>query len=275
MDDNDNSAVLRLFLSADLIGSTSLKSKSIGVDLNPPWLETFENFYYEFPAVFSGKQRLLECNDKIEFWKGIGDELLWVAPLEKGEDVITIIRAFKFALNEYNQELESDKKEVRLKGSAWIAGFPITHKKVTLPKNSGHDYIGPYIDIGFRLSKFSSQMEMVISVDLAWLILTFLLNEKSFQNERDDLTLWLDKSEQMKGVLNGKSYPIIWIKCESSLEDLEYQLLNPPNGNSGKEWKEKLKKFCEAFINSTDDKIILPYIIGDSLFGNNPHGILR
>lgn len=266
--DNEEVA-LRLFLSADLMGSTALKSKEIGVQLKPLWLETFQDFYSEFPVIFSEKQRHLECGNNVKFWKGIGDELLWVATLAKGDDVIAVLRSFKLSLNEYNQKLEDQDKKVRLKGSAWIAGFPITHKKVSLP-NDEHDYIGPYIDIGFRLSKFSTQMKMVISVDLAWLILKFLLHKKSLQEERDDLTLWLDKSEQMKGVLSGKPYPIIWIRCESKLEDLEHQLLNPPNGNSGKEWKEKLKDFCQAFIESTDDKIILPYILEDSLFGS-PH----
>ncbi len=264
----DDEFSLRLFLSADLIGSTALKSKAIGVEIKPLWLDTFQDFYNEFPVVFKGEQQRLKCQS-IDFWKGIGDELLWTTILAKGDDAISTLRAFKLSIEEYNRRLDTSGKKVRLKGTAWIAGFPITHRKVPLP-NEGFDYIGPYIDTGFRLSKFASQMKMVISVDLAWLIL-ICLNCKSTPEERGDLALWFDESESMKSVLGGKPYPIIWIKCESQLEALEYKLRHSLRDNNHDEGRKELKEFCEAFITSTDDKIILPYILSDDLFNQTPH----
>jgi hypothetical protein len=258
----DESFSLKLFLSADLIGSTALKSEAIGVEIEPLWLKPFQDFYTEFPIVFNGQQQKLQCN-VIDFWKGIGDELLWVTTLTNTEDAISSLSAFKFSIEEYNQKLSTTGKKVRLKGTAWIAGFPITHRTVPLP-DGRFDYIGPYIDSGFRLSKFSSQMRMVISVDLAW----FILSCKVDDDEREHLTLRFDGSESMKGVLGGKPYPIIWIKCDSSLEEMEYKLQHRENYPD--DWRKSLKKFCEEFIKTTDDKIIFPYIAGENPFGH-PH----
>lgn len=231
---------LKLFLSADLMGSTALKSEAGGADVNPIWLETFLDFYDEFPSTFKDEQQRFNCKD-VSFWKGVGDELLWVATLHKGGEALAVLRAFKSAIETYNRRLEEFDKKVRLKGAAWIAGFPITHKVVSLPEN-GADYIGPYIDTGFRLSRFSSQMKMVISVDLAWLI----LNCRALPAELKDLPLRFDESESMKGVLGGRPYPIIWIQCESPLEAQEYALRR--QNDYGVDWKDRLEEFCESFM---------------------------
>lgn len=254
---------LRLFLSADLMGSTSLKSETIGAHAEPRWLSTFLSFYDEFPSTFKGAQQDLNCTE-ISFWKGVGDELLWVAPLDKSEHAISVLRAFKSALETYNKCLDQYDKKVRLKGSAWIAGFPITHKVVKLPEGKGDDYIGPYIDTGFRLSKFSTRMRMVISVDLAWLI----LKARAQQEDLDDLPLRFDESESMKGVLGGRPYPIIWIECESPLEQLEYKLCCRSNYDADR--RKALRDYCTYFIADTDGKIITPYIVGDDVIGT-PH----
>lgn len=188
--------------------------------------------------------------------------MLWFTSLPNGDAAIATLRAFKGAIETYNRLLDDTDKKVRLKGTAWIAGFPITHKEVKLPSGS-FDYIGPYIDTGFRLSKFSSRMRMVVSVDLAWMI----LNCRTSLNEDKDLPLRFDSSESMKGVLGGRPYPIIWIQCTSPLEELEYKLCRT---GDGKDWKEGLEEFCRAFIKDTDEKIIFPYIINDKIF-SEPH----
>lgn len=256
----DNDFSLKLFLSADLMGSTALKSEAGGTEANPLWLGTFLSFYEEFPIIFKGEQQKLDC-PTIEFWKGIGDELLWVTTLRRGGDALSTLRAFKAALETYNKRLDQYDKKVRLKGSAWLAGFPVTHKVVRLPESKGFDYIGPYIDTGFRLSKYSSRMRMVISVDLAWLI----LNCRALPAELKDLPLRFDDSESMKGVLGGRPYPIIWIECHSPLESKEYNLRR--GSAPDKDWRDRLEEFCRDFIQDTDDKIIFPYILNDDVFG--------
>lgn len=245
------------------MGSTALKSDTIGAEVTPPWLDTFKDFYDEFPITFKEEQKKFECKE-IEFWKGIGDELLWLTTLTEGSDAISVLRSFKCAIEAYNNRLDENGKKVRLKGTAWIAGFPITHKEIRLP-NGSFDYIGPYIDTGFRLSKFSSRMKMVISVDLAWL----LINCRTLLSEQNDLPLRFEESECMKGVLGGKPYPIIWIECNSPLEAKEYNLLRRRDCTT--DWRRDLEEFCREFIIATDDKVILPYIIDDDVFGETPH----
>lgn len=172
---------------------------------------------------------------------------------------LKVVKAFKRALERYNKLLDEGDKKVRLKGTAWLAGFPITHKVVPLP-DKGQDFIGPSIDTGFRLSRYSNRMKMVVSVDLAWMLL------KS-QSKMDELKLCFDSSESMKGVLSGRPYPIIWVECESPLEQLEYALClthrNP-------DWDRRLGDFCAEFIKSTDGKIIFPFILGAHEFGKPP-----
>ncbi len=245
------------------MGSTALKSQTVGDEIKPHWLDTFQDFYDEFPVTFGEEQRKFDCPE-IVFWKGIGDELLWVTVLTKGSDAISALRAFKLSIEAYNGRLDGSGKKVRLKGAAWIAGFPITHKELKLPDGKP-DYIGPYIDTGFRLSKFSSRMKMIISVDLAWLV----LNCRTLPDEQKELKLEFHESKSMKGVLGGKPYPIIWIECASLLEAREYKLLHHHDNSVDR--REDLREFCKAFIVSTDDKIILPYIIDDEVFGKYVH----
>ncbi|NVO05017.1 MAG: hypothetical protein HXX19_03240 [Rhodoferax sp.] len=253
---------LRLFLSADLIGSTALKSETSGGNDEPEWLKTFISFYEEFPAILAENCKKHDTPN-IEFWKGIGDELLWFVSLSQVSDSLNVVKAFKAALELYNRKLDDFDKKVRLKGTAWIAGFPITHKVVPLP-NGGTDYIGPSIDAGFRLSRFSTRMRMVVSVDLAWMLL-------QCQSKMDELRLCFDASESMKGVLSGRPYPVIWIQCESPLEQLEYELCH---SNRSTEWDRRLGDFCADFIRSTDGKIISPFITGANRFGTPPESFL-
>lgn len=271
MSNPDNSQFsLKLFLSADLIGSTALKSDHGASDTDPVWLTTFIGFYEEFPLILKNSLEELKISEyranltnipEVSFWKAIGDELLWVSDLKQGNSAYYILRGFKAALEQYNTQLEQSGKKVRLKGTAWIAGFPITHKEVELPESRGKDYIGPYIDTGFRLSKFSTRMKLVISVDLAWL----LLKCSTSPAELDTVSINFDESESMKGVLSGRPYPIIWIECNSDLESKEYRLTRRPTHNQ--EWRKSLRDYCESFINDTDGKLIKPYILGDTEFG--------
>ena len=253
---------LRLFLSADLIGSTALKSESSGGSDEPEWLKTFTSFYEEFPAILAENCNRHET-PKVEFWKGIGDELLWFVTLSQIGDSLKVIKAFKVALERYNKNLDEFDKKVRLKGTAWLAGFPVTHKVVPLP-NGGTDFIGSSIDTGFRISRFSTRMRMVISVDLAWMLL-------QCQSKMDELKLCFDSSESMKGVLAGRPYPIIWIECDSPLEQLEYGLCQ---SNRSTEWDRKLGEFCAKFITSTDGRIISPFITGQHEFGTPPDSFI-
>lgn len=254
---------LRLFLSADLIGSTALKSETSGGNDEPEWLRTFTSFYEEFPAILAENCSTHET-PTVNFWKGIGDELLWYVTLSQVGESLKVMKAFKGAIELYNKKLDEYDKKVRLKGTAWLAGFPVTHKVVPLP-NGGNDFIGPSIDTGFRLSRFSTRMRMVVSVDLAWMLL-------QCQTKMDELKLCFDASESMKGVLSGRPYPIIWIECDSPLEQLEYGLCH---SNRTTEWDRKLGDFCANFIESTDGKIISPFITGQHAFGRPPDSFVN
>jgi hypothetical protein len=105
-----------------------------------------------------------------------------------------------------------------LKSSAWIAGFPIRNRKVELPmaklKLEGQgpedapypypriDYLGPDMDTGFRLGKWTWPSLCVVSVELAQ-----LLGECETTSQ---IRLRHVGWQKMKGVWDDKPYPILW-----------------------------------------------------------------
>ena len=71
---------LRLFLSADLAGSTAFKQKASAID----WQIFFRNFYDQLPAYVD--QEFGETASRLALWKTIGDEMVFIAALASAED---------------------------------------------------------------------------------------------------------------------------------------------------------------------------------------------
>lgn len=69
------------------------------------------------------------------------------------------------------------------------------------------DFLGPDIDIGFRISKFALRKRLVVSAHLAWL----LFHERAACPEIED-QLRIVSLEILKGVWGGRHYSIIWFE---------------------------------------------------------------
>ena len=222
-----NNEFLYLFISFDLVNSTEYKSKYPN-----EWPEIFSKFYSIVEQ---------ECKDKfdnadVNIWKYIGDEILFYIFINDKEvlynslsyiDEILSISIKK--INEYNKNTYTNKhyeynKNIRLntndvelsiKSTVWIANLVDNSKDtkdckniIIYPKDTtSKDFLGNYIDTGFRISKFVTAGHIVISAELAYLLINM---QKPYNSNLIIANLKIVGYEFLKGIWNGKAYPIIW-----------------------------------------------------------------
>jgi hypothetical protein len=255
---------VRLFISVDLVGSTAFKNKresdtKTSKAPGPPWADVFYTFYSGFPKMFErqldGKRLRAAIQPRLV--KTIGDEVLLQTPIESSADAKDVVRFLAHALVSYKATNLSDAP-LLLKGTAWIAGFPINNHRVQFEDEGGarggEDFIGPSIDTGFRIAKTAAPSRLVVSVDLALLLLS----------GDDALDLYIDGAESLIGVLGGRPYPRIWYKVSgehSALHDAELKLIkHEPR-------KSELRTYCQEYIRSCGDTwLIVPYLKNDAAF---------
>jgi hypothetical protein len=189
-------------------------------------------------------------------WKLLGDELVYCFKVEKREHLHSYVVAFLQVLRRFDKEDVQANIGIRVKGSGWIAGFPVRNRVVDLPAPELYwrdaeglyhpheyprtDYLGPEMDTGFRISKFAHPGFMVVSFDLAEL----LGQVQTTTQVRAAIVGW----EVLKGVWNEKPYPIIWIAPHECLGDDHKEFLpwsesTNPLSSKWSELKEEEKIF--------------------------------
>lgn len=203
--------MLRLFLSVDMAGSTEFKARFTGQG-SDGWLPIFKSFFTSFPLMVAG-QLGFEFLDEpetpaIEVWKVMGDEVIFTATPQTAEELTGMILTVLRTMRQYEARHFADSP-LRLKGTAWLADMDGANIVVEIPElSSGQaahlDYIGPDLDIGFRITKFSRPGAMVLSLD----VLELMLGAKNAARA----ALYMLGREPLKGVLFGRAYPIIWMR---------------------------------------------------------------
>lgn len=124
------------------------------------------------------------------------------------------------------------------------------------------DYIGPAIDTGFRLAQLSTPRRLVVSVELA-LMLVHAVRTQPADDEYgyEKVRFFFDGRHSFKGVFGGLPYPVFWIDMRASpaLEDSEDKLKNlQPLGT------DNVLAFCQQFIKENASYCFTPYILGNS-----------
>ena len=252
-------------MSVDIIESTSYKNTKP----NEPqhWLSFFLEFYREFDVHFQGTlekhKKELASPKKFKkplLWKSLGDELIYSAQLTHHEQIPLLVKSFQDAAIAYSPFLQEKESWLGLKATAWIAGFPCGNAEIMLPIKGHHkaDYIGPLIDIGFRLSKYSNARKFVISIELAYLL-------SRFHFHFSGLKIYYEGSEPLKGVLNNKPYPIFWLNMIKDQETPEDKLLEPVK-------IEEVTEFAQHYIKETGKPLRMPFIKGDPVIGTPYEG---
>jgi hypothetical protein len=202
--------MLRLFLSVDMVGSTEFKARFTGQGAEG-WLATFRSFFTSFPLMVAGQigfQFLDEqATPAIEVWKVLGDEVVFAAAPQTPEELTSMLIALLRTMKLYEERHFQDLP-LRLKGTAWLADFDGPNIEIEIPElSSGQgahvDYIGPDIDLGFRIGRFARPASLVISLD----VLEVMLGSRNLASA----SLYLMGNEPLKGVMFGRPYPIIWM----------------------------------------------------------------
>jgi hypothetical protein len=200
-------------MSADVAGSTAYKAESDALRAaEPGWLKVFSNFYANFPIMLMGLTAVEMMDEEslpeISVWKALGDELIMTAKIESAEEAMGLVRAFYLTMAQY-EDRHLNALPLRLKATCWVAEFPSPNIEIEIPELSGRlepliDYIGPSIDLGFRIGKFSRPSTVVLSLDLVEILLA--------SRRADELTYFVLGREPLKGVMFGRAYPIIWAR---------------------------------------------------------------
>jgi hypothetical protein len=214
---------LKLFMSVDIVGSTHFKQKE-RKGPSQSWLNLFISFFTEFPGLLNSEIVGLDSSlPPVRLWKALGDELIFTVELKKRASAVCYIKALISALQKavhhwHTDPVEPARRELHLKGAAWLVGFPVGNVEIPLVSsstkedegagtcNDNRDYIGPLVDMGFRLKEYASSRRLVISADLAYLMLVSGIG--------GDMALFYEGEFPLKGVLSGKPYPVIWIDCD-------------------------------------------------------------
>ena len=202
-----------IFFSFDLVNSTFYKNRE------ESWAKTYSDFFeyckaqvrqYHFP--------------KAQVWKMVGDEVLFYMPIsdeseiKKAPDLVYTI--LQESIKYIHKKHPVSKGVLSVKATLWAAII----SDIEAGKNDGNilikerffdnyvfDFLGPDIDIGFRISKYSLRGMLVVDAKLACLLTK--LNTELDQNSISDL-MRIVSYERLKGVWDDRPYPIVWY-CKS------------------------------------------------------------
>jgi hypothetical protein len=222
---------LYVFWSFDLVNSTSFKDK-----YSDKWPEVFQHFY-----ILTQKE-VRNKFPKSKIWKYVGDEILFYCKINNKRDLFDIpsntLEIIRTVIKALHNSYSFSKGFLDLKGVIWTASvtyipahslnkkeqlndFEIGVQKGEMPKNiifspkpgdsPSYDFLGPDIDLGFRIAKFSEKGKLVLSADLAYLLYK---NRVEIENIYPDYNieeyLKIVSFEDLKGIWKGRKYPIIW-----------------------------------------------------------------
>jgi hypothetical protein len=219
----------RLFLSVDMVGSTQFKARFTGKG-SAGWLETFRAFFTNFPLMLAGQLAFAfmeeEATPAVDVWKVMGDEVIFTARPGSAEELTSILRALLRTMKLYEAS-HFERLPLRLKGTAWLADFAEANIELDIPELSASDvaphvdFIGPDLDLGFRISKFARPASLVLSLDLVELLLGAA--------NLPDIALYLVGREELKGVMFGRPYPIVWMHdAEDGFDFLPWEIESCP-----------------------------------------------
>lgn len=212
-----------LFISFDLVNSTAFKVTT------PQWPPLFNNFF-DFCQIITRNYF-----PKSQTWKMIGDEILFYLPIEESEELIEAPAKVYSLLQKSIAHLEKECKKrstLSVKATLWASEVrELRHSKfessganyLLKSHNGGKltlDFLGPDIDAGFRISSYALHGKLVIGAQLACYITTTLQN----RGETEALhNLRIVSLEKLRGVWQGRHYPIIWYSEQwNSCDELFY-----------------------------------------------------
>lgn len=290
---------LRLYLSADIIGSTALKQAHTGSNAGfqgNVWFSAIQGFYIEANRAFQSSwlSVTVEAGEDIsagpppQMWKTVGDEVLFVKHLTSYRQLALAITAWVRALEHMRRFVREQDPRLDVKCTAWTAGFPIKNKEVVLRGirlDAGGEVDDYFIASGEALNRYyepsSSPGEVEVdyigpSIDTGFR-LSGLSSSRRFTVSVDvayilaltmpfsgfpaqTVRLFYQGSAHLKGVLGGVDYPHFWIDTGiGALPQTEDALTGAQPSN-----RDHVVAFCEAFYRAHEQYIFRPFIHEDT-----------
>lgn len=230
-----------------------------------------------------------DFGQKPEFWKSAGDELLFFSIIRSPEHAGVCLDAFRLAVIRHRHDLKKRSSRLNIKATAWLAGFPVNNMEVVIGKepewlqalggsisdhyvvktfirtenklvskryddpNGQMEFIGPQMDLGFRLASHATPRHMILSADLVYLMLSgnsVGVNIHGELPKKCSECIRLDGKKELKGIFSGLPYPVFWIDADPNLplniaEDGLMPTNQLQNSNSIKLYAERFLDSCE------------------------------
>ncbi len=214
----DSDAKTMIFMSVDIADSTRFKEKVHSLDDDPLWLEAFETFFKEVPLVLMGQFAtafaITDDLPDISVWKVIGDEILFRAQARSAEEALLITEAFYRTIVMYDARF-FERWPLRIRGCCWAARFPGRNIEIKIPEMAGVgyvDYLGPDVDLGFRLITQVDRGQVILSLNLAEALASL--------PERRGMQFHYVDRKVLKGVFVGRPYPLILVTLPDCMPEL-------------------------------------------------------
>ena len=107
------------------------------------------------------------------------------------------------------------------------------------------DFLGPDVDAGFRIAKYSVPNKLTLCAKLTYI----LLNEREIYDKDINNNIYIVSYKKLKGIWENRYYPIIWY----------FEKPNKPNNKKIYDcfcYDEKFKnKIVKNFLNNLDKKL--------------------
>ena len=214
----DSDAKTVLFMSVDIAESTRFKEKGHALAEDPLWLVAFETFFKEVPLVLMGQvaKAFAKADDlpDISVWKMIGDEIVFRAQARSAQEALLITEAFYRTVVIYDARFV-ERWPLRIRGCCWAVSFPGRNIEIKIPEMAGIgyiDYLGPDVDLGFRLVSQAGKGLVLLSLSLAEALAAL--------PERRGMQFHYVDRKVLKGVFVGRPYPLILVTLADCMPDL-------------------------------------------------------
>ncbi len=218
--------MINLFLSFDIVNSTRYKSMD-----KDKWSVAISRIIRRVIGFFSNNP-----SGGYDFWKTLGDEIIYTRKIGTVQDLLDALEEIYNTLNLVNQNIaqgglldEIATEMLSLKAATWLADLSSTQSRTNNvltyyqinDKRRQADYIGPDIDTGFRAAHYSMSNRMVISFDIACLLMRYqdVLQEQGGLAKFDlSKRVHLLTCKELKGVWDGQPYPILLYHGDANVD---------------------------------------------------------
>lgn len=224
-------------------------------------------------------------------WKTQGDEVLFWIEITDTRQVLMLIEKWKSTIELLRKELS--KRKLDFKSAVWIAHFPWRNKMIFTSGTGARDinldgsedknlqlaqtffqqvyaepsentfelvpdFVGPGVDIGFRLATQATQRRLVLSTDVVYMLAVGALHmERSIKQ----LPIHFEGMHILKGVLGGLEYPLFWIDMIDQKDIYSY---SHDLGRRSVCTPESIVEFMGQFYHQRHNYLYEPFVVSDT-----------